>query len=117
MQGDMSESGNMGIVPRQTLTERIETEIGLAVSRTQDGITAERAGILLGTSGDPDLPVLRLKVSYPNSQRSVEVKIPVGRADPDKGIYPAGIGGGEYVQYSSPEEIAQAAFRELTKYM
>ena len=111
IQGDMNGSEIKRTGSEPNLIERIENEFRLAVSRIQDGITAERAGIRLGTSGDPDLPILRLKLSGSKPQDSVEVVIPVGRANPDEGIYFAGIQGSEYEPYSSPEEIAQAAVK------
>ena len=102
-------TGAFNVRSEKTLVKRVEDGIRAAVANELDGRTTELVSIGLSAKAGGDYPILNLGIPGQDPGTSTTIQVPVGRAVPEEGIYFARINEGEYLQYSSPEEIGYAA--------
>lgn len=108
---ESGQSSSMSAAARGELLQTIQNAIESEVIAELSGATVERTSTKVSVNDDGVHPILGLSIHNLESGKGVVLEIPVGRANPDEGIYFAGIQGSEYEPYSSPEEIARAAVK------
>tara|TARA_Y100000310_G_scaffold335314_1_gene416983 strand:- start:68 stop:463 length:396 start_codon:yes stop_codon:yes gene_type:complete len=103
---------DVGITGGRTLSQRIESAFKEAVASRLNGKVPERVSLRVNTKDDGYHPILTFliqdaQVGGPGTKTMVE--IPIGLANPEHDNYFAGINGGGYRRYDSPEDIGYEA--------